>query len=284
MTKSSAGSTIPAFDYKKPAYSILWMPEGKFEEDSNGFTYCICRPEEVISRLKAFNAPAHWFAVALWFPKNYDFITLANPMTLGRLRKCGLTSDGLVVLEVAAVISYSRGLEPALAANHIILMKDRHEYLRTLVVNRQYVLDSEDIELEDTVLHESLHLAEDEPKIRSGRAAREGEEYREIEARIDSLVKKRLGPKYGRRLDAADARSLLYAYDMQSRAKTISSGTLEYWLHRFVFDHWDQLQSYAIGMTPQMEGGGYVKVVTQDMAVVKQTYFEWFGYRLPDIE
>lgn len=242
------------------------------------------RPAESISQLKLLDAPPNWFGVALWFPKNCDFINLAAPATIDRLEKCGLRSSELAVLEVAAVLTYARSMEPALAANHIVLVRSRRGYLKTLIVNRQYVVDSEDVELEDTVLHESLHLAEDEPAIRSGGMTRGSEDYRRTEDRIDSVVKGRLGRKYGATVDAIAARSLLYAYDLQSKTRTVSSGVFEYWLQRFVLDHYEQLRGYAANMTQEMEKGRHAEVVAQDLAMVRQQYWKLFGYQLPNIE
>ena len=155
--------------------------------------------------------------VALVFPKTYGFIREARADRLKRLAKHGLDTDRLLVLEITYVVTYTRDLDPALALTSFLLVPKESSYFRVLVFTENYVSNAPAVDLEDTILHESIHLKEDEEALRKGLLVGAHESYDEIEERIGETVRRALRVKYGRAVDRVGNQSFAYAIREQSR-------------------------------------------------------------------
>lgn len=258
------------------------MENVEYEEDEHGFTLYTERPTEIVAGLKAIGVPVAQ-TIAVVFPKNHEFIREIRPDRLRRLRKHGLDIEKLLILEIPYVVTYNTLLDPAMAQVNFEVLKDRHVYFRSLTFTEGYVSNCHAIELEDTIMHESIHLKEHDEAIRGGAAIYEREDQDAMEERVESLVKKNLSPKHGLALGAVKLQSGVYALKEQSRRKTLISGYLGYWLHSFVRANYGLYGNRAIAMPPEMERGNYLKVIGKESQDVRQKYKGLFKFDLPGV-
>jgi hypothetical protein len=254
----------------------------KYEQDEQCFTLFTERSPEIVTGLKTFGVPVSQ-TIAVVFPKTHGFIREIKPDRLGRLKKHGLDIEKLLVLEIPYVVTYSTILDPAMAQVNFVVPKGRRVYLRSLTFTDGYVSNCHAIELEDTIMHESIHLKEHDEALREGAAIYEREDLDAMEGRVESLVKQKLGAKYGRALGGVELQSGVYALDEQSRRKTLISGYLGYWLHSFVSANYGLYENRAIVMPPEMEGGNYLELMDKEFEDVRQKYKALFKFDLPEV-
>ncbi len=254
-----------------------------YEEDEACFTKYMYRPPEMVALLKSRGAPMEVQGVALAFPKTYDFVKEARADRLKRLVKHGLDTDRLLVFEIPYVVTYRRDFDPALALTSFQILPKENLYFRTMVFTENYVSNAHVVELEDTIIHESFHLREDEEALRKGELINAHETYDDVEDRIGNLVKQQLRVKYGRMVDRVRIESFAYAMREQSGRKTIISGYLDYWLHLFLHNKFQEYRQKGAPMTPEMRGGAFVKVMEEEFRTAYHQYEEFFNYTLPEV-
>jgi len=254
----------------------------EYEQDEHGFTLFTERSPEIVTGLKMFGVPASQ-TIAVVFPKTHGFIREIRPDRLGRLKKHGLDIEKLLVLEIPYVVTYSPILDPAMAQVNFVVPKGKRVYFRSLTFTEGYVTNCHTIELEDTIMHESMHLKEHDETIREGAAIYEREDQDATEGRIESLVKQKLSAKYRRALSAVELQSGVYALEEQSRRKTLISGYLGYWLHSFVTANYGLYENRAIVMPPEMESGNFLKLMDKEFEDVSQKYKAIFKFDLPEL-
>ena len=130
--------------------------------------------------------------------------------------------------------------------------------------------------VEDTIIHEQIHIKEDEPKLRRGHSV--SVDYDSNEERVERLTREKLLKKYGSQIYEVDQNAAIFAFKMQQELKTIFFGTLEYWIHRYFTDHFDEYENYAIPMYEKLEKDGYlndIKFVSDNATRVYQNEFNF---------
>jgi hypothetical protein len=258
--------------------------EKEYEEDEDCYIINTSRPPDIIADLRSIGAPEEMQRVSLAFPKNYDFIKVIRSDRLKRLTKHGLNKQKLLVFEMPYVTTYTKDIDPVLALVSFQVVMQRRSYFRTMVFTDAYVNSCHVAELEDTIPHESTHLKEDEASIQKGKAIRKEEDYLACEERIGKLVKRQLIAKYGTRIvEQVENDSLLQAFQEQSKRKTISSGYLDYWIHKLLKDKFDVFKDAAVPMTDAIKHGDYVKDMEKEFASVRAVYLEFFNCNLPAV-
>ena len=192
--------------------------------------------------------------LTLVYPKNYGFIKDLNNKYIHKLQELGWNLPKTIFIEIPYVMTFTDDYLPALAAAYIIDVVRKNAYFKCLITMRNYIPNTNFIELKDTILHEKEHLDENEPKFLSGKIPDSDPTLKE-ELRVNSAVSKMIQNEYGDFLvTQSKKRSIEYANKTQSSEKTIVSGYLEYWLWKYLNDNFEKYSKLAYAATPLMMG------------------------------
>jgi hypothetical protein len=103
----------------------------------------------------------------LVFPKSHRFLRVLQQPEVNRLIKHGWTMDKTLFLDCSYVQTHLDYL-PAQVGSWVMDAKDRDVYYNLVLFTRGYVSEAHQIELEDTILHETHHLTETITKLQNG--------------------------------------------------------------------------------------------------------------------
>jgi hypothetical protein len=253
------------------------------EEDADSFSFFAPRPKAYANPLRGAGATLDERGVRLVYPKNFNFIREVRADRLRRLTKLGLDPQKLLVFEIPYTMGFYLNLDPALAATDFQLLKRQSVYFRSLVFTKGYIDQTSPIDLEDTVLHEQMHLTEWDETIRSGTRILKAEDRPAIETRTERLVGEKLGAKYGDDLvHEIKLKSEIHNLGQQTRREVLSAGFLNFWLCRFIRSRFESMEQSSQAATDALLHGGFAGDMDRDHGRVREMYREVFAYRLDE--
>lgn len=216
--------------------------------------------------------------VVLTYPKNYNFIKHLPQSNVNRLIKHGWDVNKTIFLEIPYVTTFYLNLTPSLAQFWSVCIPSKKIIFRILVFTRGYVSNADPIELEDTIIHESLHLSEDEPIYLKG-GSKQGE-YDETENRIEKIVKEKMFNKYGPKIIKIRNTTTKYAFNLQKQRETLFSGYLEYWINLYFTDKFDEYKQFAIKMDENPIHDGYITDTEKIYQEPSEGYSKMFKFKI----
>jgi len=131
----------------------------QYEENEAEFVVKMSRKNAVIDPMLGIVSKG----VVLTFPKNYNFIKHLPQPHVNRIIKHGWNIDKTIFLEIPHVTTFHPTFDPALIQYWCVCVLSKKIIFRTIVLTKGYVSNADQIELEDSIIHESLHISEDEP-------------------------------------------------------------------------------------------------------------------------
>lgn len=214
----------------------------------------------------------------LVFPKNHDFISKLPKSHIKSLIRHGWKTEKTIFLEIPYVITFTQNFDPSLVQVWLTCVPSKRSIFRAVVFTKGYIPNASRIELEDTILHEQIHILEDEPKMQNGLSV--SVNYDENEERVEQMVKEILLKKYGSVVHQADIDSTVMAFETQRKLKTMSSGFLEYWIQIYFEDKFDEYSDFAIKMNNTLSSEGYLNDIRSTYNKVSKMYKENFNFDL----
>jgi len=216
----------------------------EYKETENEYVFAMLRKNSNIYNTAKFKHMDP--GVVLVFPKNYDFICKLPKLHIKTLIKHGWTTEKTIFLEIPYVVTFTPDMEPSFAQVWQIRIPNKKSIFRAVIFMKNYVSDSHIIELEDTIIHEQIHIQEDEPKLLKGYSSLR--DYGKNEIHVESQVEEKLLKKYGKKVHTIHSKQNIIAFNIQHKSKTISSGFMEYWIQQFFNEKFDEYDDFAIPM------------------------------------
>jgi len=216
--------------------------------------------------------------VVLTYPKNYNFIHKLPKPFIKILVNHGWKTEKTIFLEIPYVVTFTKNFDPSLVQVWPICVPTKKSVFRIVAFTKNYITTSQSIELEDTIIHEQIHIQEDEPKLLKGNSLTM--DYEKNEDRVQQQVKEKLLKKYGTDVYDADIVAGFTAFDMQRKLKTICSGTLEYWIQRYFDEQFEKYSDFAIQMNEKLENQGYLEDIEYVSNNATRVYQETFNFKL----
>jgi hypothetical protein len=213
------------------------------------------------------------------YPKNYGFIKKLSNKYVHKLRDLGWSIPNTVFIEIPYVMTFCDELLPALVAAYIIDSNNMKSYLKCLVTMRNYIPNTNFIELKDTILHETAHLNEWEPKFLSG-IIKASDPTLEQDLRVNKTVSQIIEKQYGElTIQQSKKRSIQYAKQIQASGKTIISGVFEYWLWKYLNDNFEKYRGQAYDASPLMIDA-LSKINPNYCMEIEEKYVSIFKYKI----
>jgi hypothetical protein len=201
--------------------------------------------------------------VKVIFPKSPDFIRDLPTESIHKLVEAGWNTEKTVFLEVPYVMTFFDGLEPASAANHIVIIYEKEAYFRVLTFTRDYIERTAKVDLEDTVLHEQEEMRLCEERNKRGEAPIESvdlakyvqvkKQEEEREFKLQENTSDRLAKKYGREVvEKEKIKAILQNFDAREKLGVITQEILYFWLWKYLEHNYNKYANSAITTTPAM--------------------------------
>lgn len=213
------------------------------------------------------------------YPKNYGFIKNLSNKYVHKLQDLGWSIPNTVFIEIPYVMTFCDELLPALVGAYIIDSNNMKSYLKCLATMRNYIPNTNFIELKDTILHETAHLNEWEPEFLSG-IIRASDPTLEQDLRVNKKISQIIEKQYSAfAIQQSKKRSIQYAEQMQASGKTISSGFFEYWLWKYLNDNFEKYKGHAYDTSPLM-AEALSKINPNFCLEIEEKYVSIFNYKI----
>lgn len=172
-------------------------------------------------------------------------------------------------------------MNPSLVQTWLTIVHSNNHVFRAVAFTKGYVGNSHAIELEDTVIHEQLHIKEDEPKLLKGYNMHQ--EYLSNEDRVKNIVDNVLFKKYGEKIFEIKQDSSIFGFETQKNMKTILGSVMEYWIDLFFAEKFDEYAEFAIPMNNKLESQDFIKETKQVYEPVLDLYKKKFDVELKSL-
>ena len=246
----------------------------QYEENEAEFIVKMLRKNPVIDPMLGIANKG----VVLTFPKNYNFIKHLPQPDVNRIIKHGWNIDKTIFLEIPYVITFHPNFDPSLIQFWSVCVPSKKIIFRIVAFTKGYVSNADPIELEDSIIHESVHISEDESIYLKGGSKQAN--YDKTENRIEKIVEERMFKKYGPKISKIKATAAIYAFNLQKQRKTLISGYLEYWLNLYFTDKHDEYKQFAIKMDESLIYDDYITDTEEIYQEPSEGYSKMFKFKI----
>ena len=253
--------------------------EFKGEENDNEYLIPMLRKnsEYVMNKNNAHIEPG----VVLTYPKNYNFISKLPKPFIKSLIKHGWNTEKTIFLEIPYIVTFTLNFDPSFVQTWLTVVHSNNHIFRAVAFTKGYVGNSHVIELEDTIMHEQLHIKEDEPRLLKGYGM--NQEYLSNESRVEHIVDEVLFKKYGNKIFQIKQDAIIVAFETQKNTKTIMSGVMEYWIHLFFAEKFNEYNEFGIPMNNKLESQDFINDTKQVNESILNLYNTQFGVELKSL-
>jgi len=215
--------------------------------------------------------------VTIAFPRSTAFLADLPRPDLNRLNELGWDLPDTVHLAMPYFGAYPPAYEPTYSMLGLIIVPEKKAYFKSVSWNVNFLRVAHDISVEESVLHEKLHVMKDvEPRFRKG-VPLSWEERLEITGEIKRESACYVIQKYGRRAEDVLERDADKRYREQAKGKTILGNVLGFWLRIYFLRNFERYKEFSIDMTPELMLPHVFESLAQNDADVKRIYRKEFN-------
>ena len=228
--------------------------------------------------------------IELAFPKSPEFISSLPQEDVRMLENRGWPFHRTVFLRIPFFLTFIP-YEPAPASSWMVDIQEKLVYFQVLVFQTDYLHETTEIDLLDTILHEEWHIRENSKRAKSGgffpgRNEAEGNtinERRREELEERDKTFRILAGKFGEEKVMEGLEEAHRIIRKKLRVTPIlADSVMEYWFRKYMISYYDTYRKSAYALPAFMRGGKWADAWNNINENVEHMYKFYFNIELQE--